>query len=199
MCGRFATQTIQEFRGNYTKFRELRAARDAQLQAAANRQSKEVARVQQFVDRFRYQANKARQVQSRIKQLEKVKLIELQRDTKRVKFKFPVALHQRASRLRSAGREQAVRGKSRLHFAGFLCGTGPANRARWGKRRGQEHAAQNVGRCPAARQRHENGRPRREPPLLCAASGRNAEPRAHDSRIAWQKCRARRKRIFCAA
>ena len=81
---------IQEFRGNYTKFRELRAERDAQLQAAANRQSKEVARVQQFVDRFRYQANKARQVQSRIKQLEKVKMIELQRDTKRVKFKFPL-------------------------------------------------------------------------------------------------------------
>jgi len=83
-------KTIQEFRGNYTKFRELRAARDAQLQAAATRQSKEVARVQQFVDRFRYQANKARQVQSRIKQLEKVKLIELKRDAKRVKFKFPL-------------------------------------------------------------------------------------------------------------
>lgn len=83
-------RTIQEFRGNYTKFRELRAARDAQLHAAANRQAKEVARVQQFVDRFRYQANKARQVQSRIKQLEKVKLIELQRDAKRVKFKFPL-------------------------------------------------------------------------------------------------------------
>ncbi len=83
-------KTIQEFRGNYTKFRELRAARDTQLHAAANRQAKEVARVQQFVDRFRYQANKARQVQSRIKQLEKVKLIELQRDTKRVKFKFPL-------------------------------------------------------------------------------------------------------------
>ena len=83
-------KTIQEFRGNYTKFRELRAARDAQLQAAATRQGKEVARVQQFVDRFRYQANKARQVQSRIKQLEKVKLIELQRDAKRVKFKFPL-------------------------------------------------------------------------------------------------------------
>ncbi|HET9868250.1 MAG TPA: ABC-F family ATP-binding cassette domain-containing protein, partial [Nitrospira sp.] len=83
-------RTIQEFRGNYTKFRELRAARDAQLHAAANRQAKEVARVQQFVDRFRYQANKARQVQSRIKQLEKVKLIELQRDAKRVKFRFPL-------------------------------------------------------------------------------------------------------------
>ena len=83
-------RTIQEYRGNYTKFRELRAARDAQQQAAATRQAKEVARVQQFVDRFRYQANKARQVQSRIKQLEKVKLIETQRDAKRVKFRFPL-------------------------------------------------------------------------------------------------------------
>jgi ATP-binding cassette subfamily F protein 3 len=83
-------RTIQEYRGNYTKFRELRAARDAQQQAAATRQAKEVARVQQFVDRFRYQANKARQVQSRIKQLEKVKVIETQRDAKRVKFKFPL-------------------------------------------------------------------------------------------------------------
>ncbi len=83
-------KTIQEYRGNYTKFRQLRAERDAQQQAAATRQAKEIARVQQFVDRFRYQANKARQVQSRIKQLEKVKVIELRRDAKRVKFKFPL-------------------------------------------------------------------------------------------------------------
>ena len=83
-------RTIQEFRGNYTKFQELRAARDAQIESAANRQSKEVARVQNFIDRFRYQANKAKQVQSRIKQLDKVKLIERQRDTKRVRFKFPL-------------------------------------------------------------------------------------------------------------
>jgi ATP-binding cassette subfamily F protein 3 len=83
-------RSIQEFRGNYTKFREMRAARDAQLEAAATRQAKEVARVQKFIDRFRYQANKASQVQSRIKQLEKVKVIERQRDAKRVRFKFPV-------------------------------------------------------------------------------------------------------------
>lgn len=83
-------KTIQEFRGNYSKFRELRAERDAQLEAAANRQTKEVARVQKFIDRFRYQANKASQVQSRIKQLDKVKRIELQRDAKRVKFTFPL-------------------------------------------------------------------------------------------------------------
>lgn len=80
---------IEEYRGNYSTFRRLRAERDAQLHASATRQAKEIARVQKFVDRFRYQANKASQVQSRLKQLEKVKRIELQRDPKRVKFRFP--------------------------------------------------------------------------------------------------------------
>jgi len=80
---------IQECRGNYSKFLEWRAERDMHLKAAATRQAKEIARVQKFVDRFRYQANKASQVQSRIKQLEKVKRIEVTRDTKRVRFKFP--------------------------------------------------------------------------------------------------------------
>ena len=81
--------TLQEYRGNYTRFQKLKAERDAQEEAAANRQTKEISRVQSFVDRFRYQANKASQVQSRIKQLEKVKRIELQRDSKRLRFKFP--------------------------------------------------------------------------------------------------------------
>lgn len=81
--------TIQEYRGNYTRFQKLRDERDAQELAAANRQAKEISRVQSFVDRFRYQANKASQVQSRIKQLDKIKRIELQRDAKRLRFKFP--------------------------------------------------------------------------------------------------------------
>ncbi len=81
---------IEEYRGNYTSFLKIRAERDAQREAAAGRQAKEVARVQTFVDRFRYQANKASQVQSRIKQLDKVKMIEIKRDPRRVKFKFPL-------------------------------------------------------------------------------------------------------------
>ena len=81
---------IQEYRGNYTTFLEQRAARDAQQESSAQRQTKEIARVQKFVDRFRYQANKASQVQSRIKQLDKIKRIELSRDPKRVRFKFPL-------------------------------------------------------------------------------------------------------------
>jgi ATP-binding cassette subfamily F protein 3 len=81
---------IEECRGNYSKYVEWRDARDAQLESAAERQGKEVARVQKFIDRFRASANKASQVQSRIKQLEKVKRIDIARDAKRVRFKFPL-------------------------------------------------------------------------------------------------------------
>jgi ATP-binding cassette subfamily F protein 3 len=81
---------ILESTGNYTKYLAWREAYDAAQKAAADRQDKEITRVQKFVDRFRYQATRARQVQSRIKQLEKVKRVERTRDPKRVRFRFPV-------------------------------------------------------------------------------------------------------------
>jgi ATP-binding cassette subfamily F protein 3 len=81
---------IMESTGNYTKYLAWREAYEAALQTAADRQDREIARVQKFVDRFRYQANKASQVQSRLKQLEKIKRIERTRDPKRVRFRFPI-------------------------------------------------------------------------------------------------------------
>ena len=83
-------QRIMESKGNYTKYLAWREAYEAAQEAAANRQDKEIGRVQKFVDRFRYQATKARQVQSRIKQLEKVQLVERTRDPRRVRFRFPL-------------------------------------------------------------------------------------------------------------
>ena len=58
-------------------------------QSAAARQEREVQRQMRFVERFRYKARKASQVQSRLKQLEKVQRIELPRATKRVHYSFP--------------------------------------------------------------------------------------------------------------
>jgi len=81
---------IMESKGNYTKYLAWREAYEAAQEAAANRQDKEIGRVQKFVDRFRYQATKARQVQSRLKQLEKVQMVERTRDPKRVRFRFPL-------------------------------------------------------------------------------------------------------------
>jgi len=81
---------LMESKGNYTKYLAWREAYEAAQETAADRQDKEIGRVQKFVDRFRAQATKAKQVQSRLKQLEKVKLVERTRDPKRVRFRFPV-------------------------------------------------------------------------------------------------------------
>ena len=61
------------------------------LREAKKRQDEEIARVQEFIDRFRYKATKAAQVQSRIKMLEKVERIEVPPERKRIHFQFPPA------------------------------------------------------------------------------------------------------------
>lgn len=63
------------YAGDYSEFERRRAERLAQQQAAFGRQQQEIARIQQFVDRFRAKATKARQAQSRIKALERMERI----------------------------------------------------------------------------------------------------------------------------
>jgi ATP-binding cassette, subfamily F, member 3 len=76
--------------GPFDQFRSQREERLAQLAALQRQQQRELADVEDFVERFRYKATKARQVQSRIKQLEKVERIELPEDRRIVpRFGFP--------------------------------------------------------------------------------------------------------------
>lgn len=63
---------LNYYKGNYTAFERIRAERMAQQQVAYERQQKEKAHIQSFVDRFRYKATKAKQAQSRLKALEKM-------------------------------------------------------------------------------------------------------------------------------
>ncbi|MYC33720.1 MAG: ABC-F family ATP-binding cassette domain-containing protein [Chloroflexi bacterium] len=80
---------VVHHRGNYD---EYLAARERALEikeAAAARQEREMQRQMRFVERFRYKATKARQVQSRLKQLEKIEAIELPRATRKVRYSFP--------------------------------------------------------------------------------------------------------------
>ncbi|QBF82364.1 ABC transporter ATP-binding protein [Shewanella maritima] len=63
---------LNYYKGNYTAFERIRAERMAQQQVAYERQQKERAHMQSFVDRFRYKASKAKQAQSRLKALEKM-------------------------------------------------------------------------------------------------------------------------------
>jgi len=65
------------YTGNYSAFERMRAEKLAQQQAAFQKQQREIAHIQGFVDRFKAQATKARQAQSRIKALERMELIAM--------------------------------------------------------------------------------------------------------------------------
>ena len=82
--------TATEYVGDYAAFIEQREERLEQLRSAAANQQRKVAHTEQFIERFRYKASKARQVQSRIKALDKLDRIEVNEDRQRVmKFRFP--------------------------------------------------------------------------------------------------------------
>ena len=77
---------------SYTAFTELRKERVEQQMRAYENQQKQIADITDFIERFRYKATKAVQVQSRIKQLEKIVPIEVDEvDTSRLRLRFPPA------------------------------------------------------------------------------------------------------------
>ncbi len=80
---------VVHHRGNYDDYLVARERALEIKQAAAARQEREIQRQMRFIDRFRSKATKATQVQSRIKQLEKIQVIDLPRATKKVRFSFP--------------------------------------------------------------------------------------------------------------
>ena len=82
-------RTLTEFRGTYSAYLTEREARITRLREAKKRQDEETARMRLFIDRFRYKATKAKQVQSRVKMLEKITPVEVPPARKRVHFKFP--------------------------------------------------------------------------------------------------------------
>src|SRR2546423_11442096 len=82
-------RTLTDYVGNYSHYLVEHEARIEALRKAKREQVEEVARVKMFIDRFRYQATKAAQVQSRIKLLEKVVPIEVPPERKKIHFDFP--------------------------------------------------------------------------------------------------------------
>jgi len=80
---------IYFYSGNYAKYLEQKTARFEQLVAAAKNQRDRIEQLEVFINRFRYTATKARQVQSRIKELEKIERIELPPEEKTIHFTFP--------------------------------------------------------------------------------------------------------------
>ena len=84
-------RTLTDYHGNYSKYLVEHAAAMERLRESHRRQKEEIEKTEAFINKFRYQATKARQVQSRIKMLDKVELIEIPPERKKIRFKFPDA------------------------------------------------------------------------------------------------------------
>ena len=84
-----AAGEVVVYPGDYDDFLVEREARRALIEARARNQAKRIEEIERFIDRFRYKSSKARQVQSRVKMLEKVERIEVDADARKIHFKFP--------------------------------------------------------------------------------------------------------------
>jgi ATP-binding cassette, subfamily F, member 3 len=80
---------IWTYSGNYEKYLMQKSQRQEQMEAAYRNQKDRIEQLEVFINRFRYQATKAKQVQSRIKELEKIERIELPEEEKTIHFSFP--------------------------------------------------------------------------------------------------------------
>ncbi len=80
---------LNDYPGNYSRYLVARDERVTALREAKSRQDEEIARLEAFINKFRYNANKASLVQSRVKQLEKIERIELPPERKKIGFSFP--------------------------------------------------------------------------------------------------------------
>ncbi len=80
---------VHFYPGNYDKYLAQKTQRLEQLQAAYKNQRERIEQLEAFINRFRYQATKAKQVQSRIKELEKMERVEIPPEEKTIHFSFP--------------------------------------------------------------------------------------------------------------
>jgi ATP-binding cassette, subfamily F, member 3 len=82
-------RAVHFYKGTYSDFLRQREERLAQLLAEYESQQKEILRIKAFAEKFRYKATKAAQVQSRLKDLERMKKVELPPETKPIRLRFP--------------------------------------------------------------------------------------------------------------
>jgi len=80
---------VQFYSGNYEKYLQQKEERRESVVAAYKNQRERIEQLEAFINRFRYQATKAKQVQSRIKELEKIERIEVPPDERTIHFTFP--------------------------------------------------------------------------------------------------------------
>src|SRR5207253_719271 len=84
-----APSGLTVYPGDYDEYLVQRQARRELLEAQPRHHAKRVAEIERFIDRFRYKASKARQVQSRVKMLDRMERIETEAGVRRIHFSFP--------------------------------------------------------------------------------------------------------------
>ncbi len=85
---------IYDYKANYSGYIEMREERLESQLATHSNQQRQIRQIERFIDRFRYKSTKSRQVQSRIKMLEKIDLVEIDAlDNTGIHFRFPPAPH----------------------------------------------------------------------------------------------------------
>jgi len=85
---------IYDYKANYSEYVVLMEERRSSQMSALTNQQREIAQIQSFIERFRYKATKAKQVQSRIKMLEKMDKVSIDEvSTESIHFQFPPAPH----------------------------------------------------------------------------------------------------------
>lgn len=77
------------YTGNYSSYENQREERIKQIEALAQAQAEEIARMEAFIEKFRYKATKAKQVQDRVKKIEKIERIVVPTHSKKIRFAFP--------------------------------------------------------------------------------------------------------------
>jgi ATP-binding cassette subfamily F protein 3 len=82
---------LEDYAGNYSYFEKENVLRKELLVNALKNQQQQMKQTEQFIERFRYKSTKARQVQSRIKQMEKIELVEVDDEEEGIHFNFPEA------------------------------------------------------------------------------------------------------------
>jgi ATP-binding cassette subfamily F protein 3 len=80
---------VHFYPGNFSKYEVVKTQRREQLEAAYRNQRDRIEQIEMFISRFRYQATKAKQVQSRIKELERIERIEVPEEERTIHFSFP--------------------------------------------------------------------------------------------------------------
>ncbi len=120
-----ANARIYDYKTNYSKFVKLRKERLEQQKSRIANQEKEVKEMEEFIERFRYKATKAKQVQSRVKTLEKMEIIETDDlENAAIHFRFPSAPHAGKVVLKTEGASKSYGEKEVLKNLEFMIDRG---------------------------------------------------------------------------